>query len=59
MKIPRDCSGAQLAKALKGIGYVPIRQTGSHLILTTYQDGENHVTIPQHRFLKVGMIMAS
>lgn len=57
MKIPRDCDGAELAKALrKNLGYELIRQTGSHLVLTTQLDGEHHVTIPHHRPLKVGTL---
>jgi predicted RNA binding protein YcfA (HicA-like mRNA interferase family) len=30
MKLPRDLSGNELAKALKSLGYLPVRQTGSH-----------------------------
>jgi predicted RNA binding protein YcfA (HicA-like mRNA interferase family) len=56
VKIPRDCGGADLAKALRRLGYVLDRQTGSHLILTTYESGEHHVTIPAHRPLKVGTL---
>ena len=34
MKLPRDLSGVELARALSGIGYRITRQTGSHLRLT-------------------------
>ncbi|HEX8708200.1 MAG TPA: type II toxin-antitoxin system HicA family toxin [Pyrinomonadaceae bacterium] len=46
MKLPRDVSGAALAKALAALGYEITRQTGSHLRLTTPEGGEHHVTIP-------------
>jgi len=35
MKLPRNISGAELAGALKKLGYQITRQTGSHLRLTT------------------------
>jgi predicted RNA binding protein YcfA (HicA-like mRNA interferase family) len=34
MKLPRDVSGNQLAKALAVLGYRVSRQTGSHIRLT-------------------------
>ena len=37
MKLPRNVSGEQLAKALKVLGYEITRQTGSHFRLTTIQ----------------------
>jgi hypothetical protein len=39
MKIPRDCSGQQLAKALRVLGYVPTRQSGSHVRVSTQRTG--------------------
>ena len=56
MKIPRDCTGPKLAKALRKFGYVIARQTGSHMVMTTQRDGEHHVTIPNHRPIKVGTL---
>lgn len=56
MKLPRDISGDQLAKALRKLGYVASRQTGSHIRLTTIEHGEHHVTIPRHSPLKVGTL---
>ena len=49
MKLPRDLSGADLAKALRRLGYETTRQTGSHLRLTTPQDGQHHLTSPTTR----------
>ena len=58
MKLPRDLSGAQLAKALGRVGYRITRQTGSHLRLTTDAPDQHHVTIPAHDPLKVGTLSA-
>jgi predicted RNA binding protein YcfA (HicA-like mRNA interferase family) len=56
MKLPRDVSGADLAKRLGRLGYQVTRQTGSHLRLTTSDGGWHHVTIPNHDPLKVGTL---
>jgi predicted RNA binding protein YcfA (HicA-like mRNA interferase family) len=56
MKLPRDISGADLAKRLKRLGYGVTRQTGSHLRLTTTERGQHHVTIPNHDSLKLGTL---
>lgn len=56
MKLPRDVSGDDLAKALAQLGYRLTRQTGSHLRLTTIEHGEHHVTIPRHGTLRVGTL---
>ena len=56
MKLPRDVSGADLAKRLGRLGYEVTRQTGSHLRLSTSEHGQHHVTIPHHDPLKVGTL---
>ncbi|WP_017293814.1 type II toxin-antitoxin system HicA family toxin [Geminocystis herdmanii] len=56
MKIPRDLSNKQLIKALKKLGYKISHQTGSHIRLTTEENGEHHLTIPAHNPLKVGTL---
>ena len=56
MRLPRDVSGDDLAKALAELGYRVTRQTGSHLRLTTLERGEHHVTIPRHAALRVGTL---
>ena len=58
MKLPRDMSGLELAKALSRLGYVVERQTGSHIRLTTLRPSEHHVTVPAHDPLKVGSLNA-
>jgi predicted RNA binding protein YcfA (HicA-like mRNA interferase family) len=57
-KLPRDIDGAALARGLQRVGYVETRQTGSHVRLTTQQNGEHHATVPLHRPLKVGTLAA-
>jgi predicted RNA binding protein YcfA (HicA-like mRNA interferase family) len=56
MRLPRDLSGDDLAKALEALGYRVTRQTGSHLRLTTTERGQHHVTIPRHAALRVGTL---
>jgi predicted RNA binding protein YcfA (HicA-like mRNA interferase family) len=58
MKLPRDLSGAALAKALGRIGYRVSRQTGSHIRLTADMPTQRHVTIPAHDPLKLGTLAA-
>jgi len=58
MKLPRDLSGAELAKALGRVGYQVTRQTGSHIRLTTASPSEHHVTVPAHDPLKIGTLAA-
>ena len=56
MKLPRDLSGDDFAKALARLGYLVTRQTGAHLRLTTAEQGEHHITIPRHDLLRVGTL---
>jgi predicted RNA binding protein YcfA (HicA-like mRNA interferase family) len=57
MKLPRDLSGEELARMLRRYGYEVIRQSGSHLRLTSKLKGtEHHLTIPLHASLKVGTL---
>lgn len=58
MRLPRDLSGDDLAKALGTLGYTVTRQTGSHLRLTTLEQGEHHITIPRHNPLRIGTLAA-
>lgn len=56
MKLPRDLSGGELARALTILGYNVTRQTGSHIRLTTIENGEHHVTVPAQRALPLGTL---
>jgi predicted RNA binding protein YcfA (HicA-like mRNA interferase family) len=58
VRIPRDLSGAELAKALRALGYERARQDGSHIRLTTQRGGEHHVTVPNHSPIKLGTLRA-
>lgn len=56
MKTPRDINGAELARALRRLGYTVTRQTGSHLRVTTQEGGEHHEVIPNHSPIKIGTL---
>jgi len=57
LKIPRNINGSDLVRALRQLGYEPVRQTGSHIRLTTSVKGTHHVTVPNHRPMKTGTLM--
>ena len=54
MRLPRDVSAESLVKMLKKFGYSVTRQSGSHFRLTTNENGEHHITIPNHNPIKIG-----
>lgn len=57
MKLPRDIGGEKLCLLLKKFGYQTIRQTGSHIRMTSTLKGEDHhITIPRHSPLKTGTL---
>lgn len=58
MKVPRDLSGQDIVKALSIYGYQFIRQKGSHIMITTHNNGEHHLAIPNHNPLKIGTLNA-
>ena len=58
MKIPRDISGQDLIRRLKLLGYKQTRQSGSHIRITTQQNGEHHLTIPSHSQLRIGTMLS-
>ncbi|WP_235018575.1 type II toxin-antitoxin system HicA family toxin [Tolypothrix sp. NIES-4075] len=49
-------SAEELVRALADLGYEITRQTGSHIRLTTQENGEHHLTIPAHDPIKVGTL---
>lgn len=57
MRIPRQVSGADLAKALRVLGYEGSRQEGSHIRLSTVLNGTHHITVPNHKPLKIGTLL--
>lgn len=58
MKLVRNIDAQQLIIALQKYGYQPSRQTGSHIRLTTHQNGQHHITIPNHNPLRIGTLNA-
>jgi predicted RNA binding protein YcfA (HicA-like mRNA interferase family) len=58
MKVPRNLSSSDLVQLLAQFGYENTRQTGSHLRLTTQENGQHHITIPAHDPLKIGTLNA-
>ena len=56
MRLPRNVSGDDLIAALARLGYAPTRQRGSHIRLTTEQNGKHDVTVPRHDSLRVGTL---
>jgi predicted RNA binding protein YcfA (HicA-like mRNA interferase family) len=58
MKVPRNLSSQQLIQLLANFGYATTRQTGSHIRLTTQENGQHHITIPAHNPLKLGTLTA-
>jgi len=57
VKVPRGLSGVELEKLLHRFGYEATRQHGSHVRLTANIHGaEHHITVPAHKFLKVGTL---
>ena len=49
-------SRATTKKALRAFRYLPTRQTGSHLRLTSDQKGQHHVTVPRHKPVRLGTL---
>ena len=58
MKVPRDISGDDLIARLRLLGYMPTRQTGSHVRLTCVEPRQHHVTIPRGGALRLGTLVA-
>jgi predicted RNA binding protein YcfA (HicA-like mRNA interferase family) len=57
MRIPRDMTGQELLKLLrKKFGYEQTRQIGSHIRATTQQNGEHHLSVPNHNPIKIGTL---
>jgi predicted RNA binding protein YcfA (HicA-like mRNA interferase family) len=46
MKLPRDLSGSEVVKALRRLGFVVVRQDGSHIRMVK---DNLAVTVPNHR----------
>ncbi len=53
MRTPRDVNGHEAVRALMRLGFVAVRQTGSHLIM---RKEERTVVVPQHKPIKPGTL---
>lgn len=59
MSLPRDLSAREFINALARIGYAVVRQSGSHVRLTSNAGGaQHHVTVPNHDPIKIGTLGA-
>lgn len=55
-RIPRDLTGREFIRKIGKLGYLITRQTGSHIRLTTEENGIHHITIPNHTPLRIGTL---
>ena len=53
MKLPRDVNGEEAAKALRRLGFLELRQAGSHRIM---RREARTVVVPMHRPIKPGTL---
>lgn len=58
MKLPRRVSAERLIRALEAVGYVVIRQKGSHIRLRHQGPPAHTITVPLHNPLKTGTLHA-
>lgn len=56
MRLPRDVNGDELARKLSIFSYAIVRQSGSHIRLTTELNGQHHVTVPLHKPVRMGTL---
>jgi predicted RNA binding protein YcfA (HicA-like mRNA interferase family) len=58
VRLPRDVDPQRLVRALRALGYVPTRQAGSHIRITTQLNGQHHEVIPNHTPIKIGTLQS-
>jgi predicted RNA binding protein YcfA (HicA-like mRNA interferase family) len=56
MKLFRNINAQELIKALEKLDYFPTRQKGSHIRLSNKMEPIHHITIPNHRPIKIGTL---
>jgi predicted RNA binding protein YcfA (HicA-like mRNA interferase family) len=56
MKLPRDINATELVKLLNKFGYTQSRQKGSHIRMTTLQNGKHSITVPNHSPVRTGTL---
>ena len=52
-KLPRGVSGAEAVKALERLGFMAVRQRGSHIVM---RRGSSGCLVPNHREIKTGTL---
>jgi predicted RNA binding protein YcfA (HicA-like mRNA interferase family) len=55
VEIPR-LSGKEAIRALERLGFVKVRQRGSHVVLKKMPEGDFGCVVPMHRELAVGTL---
>jgi predicted RNA binding protein YcfA (HicA-like mRNA interferase family) len=56
-KLPR-LSGKEVIKILAKVGFLPARQTGSHIILTKQtEQGKKALVVPNHKEVRKGTLL--
>jgi len=56
-KIPRNITGRELAKLLSKYKYAFVKESGNHIrLVSTYQQAEHKITIPDHQQIKIGTL---
>jgi predicted RNA binding protein YcfA (HicA-like mRNA interferase family) len=59
MKLPRDATGQEVAKALsRDWGYRVVHQVGSHVILQTETPFPHRLSVPDHNPIRTGTLNA-
>ena len=59
MKLPRDASGCEVAKALcRDWDYRQVHQVGSHIILQTESPSPHRLAVPDHSPVRAGTLNA-
>jgi len=56
VRLPRDLSSRKLISALARLGYVKIKQEGSHIRLETRESGRHRVVVPEAKAIPVGTL---
>lgn len=59
MNLPRDLYGRDLARSLCARwGYQKVNQVGSHIILQTETPKHHRLSVPDHKPLRIGTLVA-
>jgi len=56
MRLPRGVSADRVVRGLERLGYIVIRQKGSHIVLRHAGLPVHTITVPRHNPLKTGTL---